>query len=401
MPVKTEAQPYLDAFAPDAGEPAWLVAARREALTKFGEHGFPSRKEEAWRFTNLRSFANVSYPPRGRGRFVFPTGLPKGVWLGSIAQTIATLPKLARELLESSYYLDGHPFAALNAALFGDGYVLVVEPGLAVDKPIEIVHEADSMAAESIHLRNAIMLPTGSRATVIETYRGSGPYWCNAVTSVGIGDGSALTQVKVQDEDTRATHFGTERVALGTKARFNYFGLTLGANLSRQEIYATHRDGSEANVSGAYLQRGDQDTTNVISIDHALPNATTRELWKGVLDERAHGAFLGRILVRPDAQKTDAQQTSRALLLSDRASVDTKPELEILADDVKCAHGAAIGDLDRDMLFYLRARGIGADEARRMLISAFVLDAIATVKEPALREHLTAQVQRWLDGVVR
>ena len=401
MPVKAEAQPYLDAFAPDAAEPAWLGAARRRALESFGERGFPSRKEEAWRFTNLRHFAGTFFPPRGKGRLTLPSGLPKGVLLAPAADIIVQYPKLARELYDTEYFPGAQPFDLLNAALFGDGFVLSVEAGVTVDRPIEIVHEADSAAPESIHLRNAILLAPGSRATLIETWRGVGPYWCNSVTAVSLGDGAALTRIKIQDEDRAATHFGTERVRLGTKSAFRAFNLVLGAALSRQEIDVTHGDGSKANVSGAYLQRGDQDTTNVIAIDHAHPNATTRELWKGVLDDRAHGAFLGRILVRPDAQKTDAKQSSRALLLSDRASVDTKPELEILADDVKCAHGAAIGDLDKDMLFYLRARGIGADEARRMLIQAFVLDAIETVAEPDIRAYLTEHVQRWLDGAAR
>jgi Fe-S cluster assembly protein SufD len=188
------------------------------------------------------------------------------------------------------------------------------------------------------------------------------------------------------------------RGAIADGAIYQNYSLTLGALLSRQDKILQLGANAKVDLAGAYLQRGDQDTTTAIVIDHAAPGATTRELFKGVLDERAHGAFLGTIRVREGAQKTDAKQTSRALLLSDRAAVDTKPALEIFADDVKCAHGAAVGDLDKDMLFYLRARGIGLDEARRLLVEAFVLDTIATVERPELRDHLARAVRLWLEA---
>jgi Fe-S cluster assembly protein SufD len=425
--VKTETSPYLDAFEADAREPSWLNTTRREALTSFGERGFPTRRDEAWRFTSLRPLSQKIFLPSrqklgpianmdaGLHRYAVkgptyrlilangqlqsqPSELPKGLWLAPTSRTIAERPELAKRAFDRSDVAGGQPFASLNAALFADGFVVALERGVALDRPIEIIHTAENADAKSIHLRNAIFLAPGSRATVIETYIGSGTYWTNAVTMVALGDGARLDHVKIQDEDRGAISLGVERVALGAGSRLHSFGLTLGALLSRREVHATLGAGAECHVNGAYLQRGAQDTTNAISIDHAEPGGTTRELWKGVLDGQSHGAFLGRIAVRPDAQKTDARQTSRSLLLSDRAAVDTKPELEILADDVKCGHGAAVGDLDKDMIFYLRARGIGVDEARRMLIEAFVLDAIATVEQPELREHLTGLVRNWLGG---
>ncbi|HEX4112891.1 MAG TPA: Fe-S cluster assembly protein SufD [Stellaceae bacterium] len=426
--VKTEAAPYLDAFRADTAEPAWLADARRVALAAFGERGFPSRREEAWRFTSLRPLADKFFPPQMASRptpmpmadmaarlrryglersyrLVYLNGifhsllgdLPKGVWLGSMARAIAERPEVAKRAIADSDLVGGQPFASLNAALFVDGFVLALDEGQILDRPVEIVHIADNAEAASIHLRNVIALAPNSRVTVTETYIGKGPYWTNAVTNVSVGEGATLTHIKLQDEGTGALHFGLLRASLASSAIYRNFGLTLGANLSRQDVQVLLGDGAEVDVAGAYLQRGDQDATNAIVVDHAAPNAITRELFKGVLDERAHGAFLGTIRVREGAQKTDAKQTSRALLLSDRASVDTKPELEILADDVKCAHGAAVGDLDKETLFYLRARGIGADEARRMLIEAFVLEAVETVEQPELREHLARHVHRWLE----
>ncbi len=458
--IKTEAAPYLDAFRANASEPAWLVDHRRAALTAFGERGFPSRREEAWRFTNLRpltahAFAPIPSPSIGEGRnaerqrgisgggdaggaitptrsqpsaaralphqgggklgaeidlgvptyrLVFlngilqsgPTDLPKGAWLASTARTIAERPDLAKQALDPSDLAGGQPFASLNAALFADGFVLALEPGATLDRPVEIIHIAEAVSAASIHSRNAILLSAGAKATVIETYSGKGAYWTNAVTEVAVGAGAALVHIQLQDEDRRAIHLAMARAKLAKGASYRNFGLTLGANLSRRDVQIALGEGASCAVNGAYLLRGEQDTTNAIFIDHAAPGATTRELFKGVLDERAHGAFLGTIAVRQDAQKTDAQQTSRTLLLSDRAAIDTKPELDILADDVKCSHGAAVGDLDKDMLFYLRARGIGADEARRLLIEAFVLDAIETVEDMRIREHLSSRVRRWL-----
>jgi Fe-S cluster assembly protein SufD len=424
--IKAEAAPYLAAFRPDeARDPAWLGEIRRDALARFGERGFPTRSEEAWRFTNLRPLARrVLLPVEGAipsalayadhaleiptHRLVFINGrfsdsqsrvgrLPAGVWLDSTARTLRERPDLARRAFDPSDIAGGQPFASLNAALFADGYVLALEPDAVLDRPVEIIHIGDAKA-ESFHLRNAIVMGANSRAAVIETYVGRGSYWTNAVTSVRLAERATLTQVKLQDEDPEAIHLAVARATVGRGARYRGFGLTLGGLLSRQDIHVALDDGAECAVNGAYLLRGAQESTNAVVIDHDAPNGVTRELWKGVMDDRAHGVFLGRIAVRPDAQKSDAQQTNRNLLLSDRAAVDTKPELEILADDVKCSHGAAVGELDSAMLFYLRARGIGLEEARRLLVEAFALEAVDTVEEPDLRKFLAQHVRRWLAG---
>jgi len=423
--VKTEAAPYLDAFRANPAEPVWLANARAEALAAFGERGFPTRREEAWRFTTTRPLTERFFIPVRRDRAApakrdadfggygfegptyrlvvangivqgLPGEVPPGLWLGSMARALSERPEAAKHAIAETDLRGNQPFASLNAALFADGFVVDLDGSVTLDRPIEIVHLGRSTRPTSICLRNSIRMAPGSQATVIETYVGEGAYWDNVVTTIAVAEGASLTHVKLQDESREAVHFAAARVSVGRSARYQNFGLTLGASLSRNDIEIHLGKGAHAKIAGAYLQRGDQDTTNAIVVDHAEPDATTQELFKGVLDERSHGAFLGTIRVREGAQHTDAKQTSRALLLSDRASVNTKPELEIFADDVKCAHGAAVGDLDKETLFYLRARGIGVEEARRMLIEAFLLDAIDTIAAPKTREYLTRHVRRWL-----
>jgi Fe-S cluster assembly protein SufD len=208
---------------------------------------------------------------------------------------------------------------------------------------------------------------------------------------------------KLQDESLAAIHFAQVRANVARDARYESFVLTLGGSLSRHDSAVVY-DGPDAvcGLFGAYLLRGEQEATNATFVDHAVPSCTTSEVFKGVVDERAHGVFLGSIMVRQDAQKTNANQLNKNLLLSPRAAVDTKPQLEILADDVKCSHGATVGDLDEEALFYLEARGIPAPEARRMLIEAFAADAIDRIGDDvALHAHFVAQVQRWLGGGAR
>jgi len=427
MTVKTETRPYVDAFAPQrAGEPQWLAERRAAALANFGEKGFPTRRQEAWRFTDLRFLQRAVFPPGSGGGSVLPpapvvyqregTGcrlvlvngrfspelselgpLPSGVWLASTARTLAEKPDLVAAAIGESDTVGSQPFASLNAAFFADGFVLAVPAGAVLGRPIEIAHIGQAGAPQSLHLRNLVSLGAGSSAKLVESYAGEGGYWTNSVTTLQLGDGAALEHVKLQDESRDAIHFAVHRARLGKAARYRSFVLTLGGRLSRQDmLIELQREGAQLGLNGAYLLRGEQEATNAIFVDHAAPGCTTRELFKGVVEDRAHGVFLGTIAVRPGAQKTDAQQTNKNLLLSRRATVDTKPELEILADDVKCSHGATVGDLDEDALFYLRARGITEDEARRMLIEAFAADALDTVEDGDLRRYLSMHLRTWL-----
>jgi Fe-S cluster assembly protein SufD len=429
-----EIQPYVEAFnsRPQATEPSWLAHRRDGAIHRFGELGWPTRKQEAWRFTDLRPLQRTAFPPAAAAgdateadvapwrypsaahRIVLVDGafapalsavgtLLKGAWLASTSQTLRERPELFEPALRETDVLGSQPFVSLNAALFADGFVLALEPGVVVDGAIEIVHLGRA-ANRSAHLRNLVLLGPNSRATLIETYAGEGAYWTNAVGVVGIGASAALRHVKLQDEDKAAIHFGHNRVELGRNARYENFTLSLGGRLARTDIHLKlDAEGASCGLYGAALLRGEQEGTIETVVDHAAPHGTTREYFKNVADDRAHGVFLGTIGVRPQAQKTDANQLSKNLLLSRRAAIDTKPELEILADDVKCSHGATVGDLDEAALFYLESRGLPVAEARRMLIEAFATEVIERLEDDAaMRAHLGRHVARWLAaGVAR
>jgi Fe-S cluster assembly protein SufD len=424
--VMSDTAPYVEAFrARQHGrEPDWLGESRARALARFAELGFPTRREEAWRFTDLRPLQRAPFPPAacpatsardlGPWRFAGPShrvvladgcfapglsdlsGLPEGAYLAATSAALAERPTLVETALAEDERA-AKPFAALNAAFFADGFVLALDDGVTLDRPVEIVHLARAAAPASFHLRNIVVLGVGCRARLVETFAGGGQSWTNAVTSLRLGAGANLAHARVQDEEADALHMSLYRASLDRGARYESFALTLGARLSRHDIELRF-DGPDGScrLDGAYCLRGEQEATTATFVDHAAPSCATRELWKGVVDDRAHGAFLGRIAVRPDAQKTDAQQVNRNLLLSRRAAVDTKPELEILADDVKCSHGATIGDLDEDALFYLRTRGIPEDEARRILIDAFAADALDGVSDAGLKSHVAAHLGRWL-----
>jgi Fe-S cluster assembly protein SufD len=414
FPVKPEARPYLDAFAESASEPDWLRNARRVSLNRFAELGFPGRKSESWRYLDLRALEQhpmlpiVMPQPMGvptelaldtsAARIVLVDGRfapelsrlasPDGVWLGSTRMAVAERPDLVKAFATDSG--PEHPFASLNAALFADGFVLEVGYGVVVDAPIEIVHLASGAGDASLHTRNMIEMAAGSRATVVETYAGSGKYWRNDFALWRVEEDAVLTRIALVEEAGKATHFeDIDAVLLTERAKLNAFSLLLGGGAVRQEIsVAMASVNAECRIDGAFVVSGQEEANIVTTIDHQLPGGTTSELVKGVAAGRGHGAFQGKITVRAGAQQTDAKQTSRNLILGRRASIDTKPELEILADDVKCAHGASIGDLDEAALFYLRARGIPTDEARRLLVEGFLREPVEGVVNPAIREHL-------------
>ena len=426
FPVKPEARPYIDAFGVPAGEPDWLVRFRRQGLSRFAELGFPSRRSESWRYLDLQSLekhpllpaltgepmgvpAELALPASAArivmvdGRFVPELSrldVPQGVWFGSMQAAISERPQLVKEAAIAG----DHPFSALNAAFFADGFVLDIASGVALDRPVEVVHLASGAGDASLHTRSLVSVGAGSRATVIETYAGSGKsgsgksgsgksssgkYWRNDVAAWKAADGAALTRIALIEESAEAVHLGEVTATLGVGAKLDGFALLLGGGTVRHEANVTIAgDGAECRYDGAFVVSGREDANIVTTIDHQLPGGTTSELIKGVAAGRGHGAFQGKIVVREGAQRTDARQTSRNLILGRRASIDTKPELEILADDVKCAHGASVGELDEAALFYLRARGIPTDEARRLLIEGFLREPIEGVADPAIREHL-------------
>jgi Fe-S cluster assembly protein SufD len=431
FPVRPEARPYLDAFAHrPSGEPEWLTAQRRRGLARFAEQGFPNRRSEAWRYINLRVLEEKPMLPAGLlrviagpatrdqlaelrfseaayrlvlvdGRFAPELSaieeFPAGVWLGGMAAAIAERPELVRHAIEAPLFDTERPFAALNTAFFGDGFVLDLAPGAALDRPIEIVHLASGETGSSLHTRSLVMAGTGSRASIFETFAGHGNYWRNDVVEFRLATGAEFSRVALVEEAAEAFHIGELLAVMGPAARLASLVLLLDGRTVRHE--ATVRSDGEAThcaLHGAFVLSGRQEANIVTTVDHAAPGGQTREIFKGVAAGRAHGTFQGRIIVQPGAQKIDAHQLSQNLVLSPRAAIDTKPELEIYADDVKCSHGAAVGDLDEAALFYMKTRGIGHEEARRMLIEAFVREALEPVGSAPLREHLLSRLARRL-----
>jgi Fe-S cluster assembly protein SufD len=429
FPVKPEARPYVEAFAAPTGEPKWLTESRRRGLSRFAELGFPNRRSEAWRYLDLRALEERPLPAAGVGRdgpgaevrvrlasVICPAAGQRlvlvdgrfapelshvesmpGVWFGSIAEALRERPEILRRSLASMPDDATRPFAALNAALFADGFVLDVEPGIGLDQPVEIVHFATGEATASLHTRGLVSLGDESRATIVESYAGGGRYWRNDVVDLHLGAGAALDRVTLVEEGSEAVHLGDTVANLGPRSRLATVVLLLGGRTTRQDIAVRFGgSGARCRLDGAFVVSGRDEANIVTTIDHAAPDGELRESVKGIAAGRGHGAFQGRIIVREGAQKVDAQQTSRNLLLGRQAVIDTKPELEILADDVKCSHGATVGDLDEAALFYLQARGIPQGEARRMLIEAFVRDAVEAVESPQLRESLLQRLGRRL-----
>lgn len=409
-----------------ADQPDWLRAQRQAGMDSFTALGFPSRRHEAWRFTDLDLLTSEPRPPdlsdaprlsadslepwalAGQShRLVLVNGcfdpalsaignLPDGVWLAPLAETVQRRPDVAA----TAFGADGNAFAALNAALFADGAVLVLAPGTALELPVEIIHICTGDASTSVHPRLRVMLGEGATATLVETATGDGHGWTNAVIDLTLGAQAELTHVHVQGEGADAFHTTLLTATLGRRARYRSFAMITGACLSRRDMQVK-LVGPEAcfTLHGAYLLDGGQEATLAVRAVHDAPDCRTEEVVKGVLQGAAHGVFLGSVTVQPGADGTDARQLNRNLLLTPSARVDTKPELEIFADDVKCSHGATVGSLDEAALFYLQARGIDPVTARSMLVAAFAADVIDGAGlggdvDALLRRHLA----RWLGG---
>ena len=401
----------------------WLEHIRAAGMSRFGELGFPSPRIEAWKYTDLRPLEKLALDPAaaatdaavpaplldGRHRLVFVNGrynaglstpglLPPGVELTSLAALLQQEPQALRGRLAMPGADDDQAMTALNLALMQDGLVLRLGRGVQLPAPIEVIYlGAAGEATTAQHCRNLILLDEGAQATVIEQHTGQGSYLANSVTQVRLGQGAMLRQVKVQTEAATAWHIAAVFAELGRDATYETFTLSLGGRLARSEIRVRLAgQGASCRLDGIYLGRGRQhlDQTNIV--DHLAPHTTSRQLYKGALDETGRGVFQGRITVHPKAQKSDGQLLNKTLLLSAGAEMDTKPELEIYADDVKCGHGAATGDLDAAQLFYLRSRGMPEALARRVLVEAFVGEVIDGLPVAALQEPLRAQAGQWL-----
>ncbi len=431
MSEAVAASDILETYGAGAAPPAspalpWLESLRAGARARAAAAGLPTPRQETWKYTNLRPLEKLAFGtpspgqigaerlpsllPQGQSarRLVFVNGrfnaglsacadLPEGVRAGSLAEALDG---------GGGFDLAGHlgriaggedqAMMDLNTALMSDGFFLHVEAGVQLDQPIEAIYLG---AGQAFHPRGLIIMEENSRAIVVEHHDGlgGGAYFANHGCEISIGAQAQLRHYKVQAEADDAIHLANVRVKVEAGGIYDSFVLARGARLSRNEVSVRlEAPGAECHLNGIYMLRGDQHCDNTTTVEHLAPETSSREVFKGVLDDRSRGVFQGKIVVHKDAQKSDGHQLSKVLLLSDRAEMDAKPELEIYADDVKCSHGATAGDLDPDALFYLRARGIPEASARHMLIEAFLADTINNLAAEGLCPALMASVGHWL-----
>jgi Fe-S cluster assembly protein SufD len=421
-----------DAFAaarerlPAAGKVADL---RQQALDAYERTGLPHRRIEDWKYTDLRVLIREVLPLaaapdaaalkraeaalkaaaiEGTRRLVLVDGVfaPK---LSELGAEKGLSVRSLREVLDGGdsalqaqlFALDNaNPMVALNSAMLTDGVVIEITDGTALSQPLHIVHVAADTTASSMFTRSLLRLGRNVTATLVESYVAADAakkYQAHDSLVIAIGDNSRLDHVRLVEDAFDAVNISSSAVTIGAHAHFNTFGLTSGAAVSRyQATIAFAGEGSRVETNGVNLLKGRQHADTTLLMDHAVPHCASREVFRAVLDDSAHSVFQGRIIVRPDAQKTDAKMMTRALLLSDDAEADNKPELEIFADDVTCGHGATSGALDDSLLFYLRARGLPEKEAQALLIQAFVGEAIESIANDTLRDLATSAAERWL-----
>ncbi|RKH50836.1 Fe-S cluster assembly protein SufD [Corallococcus sp. AB050B] len=419
------------AFQARGDAPAWLQAFREEGLSRLQARGLPTSKDEEWKYTPVATLSAHPFQPVSNvsagddvaqavarlalpgprlvfvdGRFVpalsVLSGLPRGVVLKPLSQALREDGVLLQETLGQFSRPSAHAFTSLNAALLEEGALLTLAPRALSEVPVQLLFLArggDGPVLASPRI--VVVAGEGSEATLVETYAGlgTGATFTNAVTEVSLGDNASLRHFKLQTEGDSALHLGGLYSRQGRDSRFQSHAFSFGGLLARNEVHAAFAgEGGECVLNGLFVGRGTQHLDNRTDLDHAVPHCSSRELYKGVLDDRARGTFHGKIRVREDAQKTDASQQSRNLLLSEGAQVDARPQLEIFADDVKCAHGTAVGRLDDNALFYLRSRGIPKVDAERMLTQAFASELVRAVPEGPVRARVEALLAEKLPG---
>ena len=413
----------LDAFreARSTREPEWLAAVRRAGLDRFRAAGFPGPRDEAWKYTNVAPILKVPFAPAVEegprrvpesrpaaekiqlvfvnGRYAAElssgTSARDGVVVASLRETLAKRPEELEPHL-ARIAREGNAFADVNAALLEDGAFVRIPAGAVLADPIHLVFLSEPDFGPTVsHPRNVIVAGPRSQAAVVESWIGTAGalYFTNAVTETILGEGAVLDFYKLERESLAAFHVATMEVLQGRDSSFTSHSITLGGALVRNDLNVRlDAPGAGCTLNGLFLGSGTQHLDNHTKIDHAQPHGTSRELYKGIMSGRSRGVFNGRIIVRPDAQKTDAMQTNKNLLLSKEALVNSEPALEIFADDVKCRHGSTIGQLDETAAFYLRSRGIGEEEARNLLVYAFASDVASRIRIAPVRalveEHL-------------
>jgi Fe-S cluster assembly protein SufD len=402
---------------------------RAAAFERFATAGLPHRRVEEWKYTDLRALMRdakpLAAPPDAAAKarakdaagllgdvdarkLVFVDGtfvaelsdlakLESGLTIRPLAEALAKGDALTARLGKTIKTDD--PVVALNTAFMGDGALIHVAADAAIEQPIHLVFAASGDKPAALFTRSLVVVEKGARVMLIESHQGSAErdYQVNTALELSVADEAHVDHVKVTREGEKALHVSTLMADVGARARFNTFAYTAGGAVVRNQLFLRFGgEGTVANIRGASLLKGKQHADITMLVDHAAANCRSREVFRTVLDDEARGVFQGKIIVRPGAQKTDAKMGAHALLLSDEAEADAKPELEIYADDVQCGHGATAGDLDEDLLFYLKARGIPASEAEALLIQAYVGDAIEGIEHAGLREALIEAVGAWL-----
>ena len=427
---------YRADFQRQPAGPEWLQSLRTEAMARFEALGFPTTKNEDWHFTSVAPIAErtfhaamtrkpgVSSEGSTAGmvaradlqRFMFDqpawhtlvfvngefsedlssyAGLGDKVRVSSLAKAIRSGIGRPERHLGKIAAFESHAFTALNTAFIRDGAFIELHADAVVEQPIHLMFVSEGEGEAISHPRNLIVAAQNSRASIIESYIciRDNCYFTNAVTEIAVGEGARIDHYKIQRESEKSFHVGTTQIRQARDSQLHSFSFAVGGSLARTNIY-TSLDGAAATctLNGLYLTDGVQHIDNQTSIEHIAPNCPSHEVYKGVLDGRSHGVFNGKVYVHPEAQKTDGKQSNNNLLLSPTARVDTKPQLEIFADDVKCTHGATVGRLDEMAMFYLNSRGIGRDTARTLLTYAFAADVLETIELEAMKTELEKMV---------
>jgi Fe-S cluster assembly protein SufD len=418
-------------------QPAWLTALHREGYTQFAETGFPTTHDEDWRFTNVSAVAQTRFalptdgaqPPSaadvesfGASQFacclVFVNGrfsaklsripaMPKGVEVSSLAEAITAHPAALEGYLGKhlDFYRDA--FAALNTAFIEDGAYIYVPRSTVVEEPIYLLYVSTPGAAPAMdHPRNLIRVEENSQATIVEDYislpGAATPALSNAVTELVAGESAVVSHVMIVRESEQTYNFSTLRIQQERSSNVASHSVLLSAALVRNNVHPVlGGEGAECLINGLFMANGRQHMDNYMLVEHASPHCGSRQFYNGILNGQAHGVFHGRIIVHKDAQKTDAKQTNRNLLLCDDAQIDTKPQLEIYADDVKCTHGATIGQVDENALFYLRSRGVDEVAAKHLLLQAFANECLDRMHPGKVRDHVERLVGQWLPETAR
>jgi Fe-S cluster assembly protein SufD len=406
--------------------PSWVHAIRRAGVDSFARLGFPTLHQEEWKNTSVAPITDLAFQLAEPGlagsvqeidrlpvanlrccRLAFingrycpelstPERLPQGVKAGSLSVALNSHLASLEEHLASYADYRTHPFVALNTAFLEDGAFIEIPKGVVLEKPIHLLFLTAADGQPTVcHPRNLILADRESQSAFIETYVGltEGIYLTNAVTELVAGEGAVIDYAKVQQESDASFHYARVQVHQHRSSTVATHSLAFGGAVVREEVQTVlDGEGAEAVLHGLYVLAGRQHVDNHSTIDHAKPHCNSRELYKGVLEGKSEGVFNGKIIVRKDAQKTDSKQSNKNLLLSEEAVINTKPQLEIYADDVKCTHGATVGQIDPEAIFYLRSRGIALEEARHLLTFAFANDILEQIKYAPLRDQLTGSL---------